>query len=75
MIRGPVNEGWPPEVNVQGTDGDYQNQGKHITKGGEKHCQLMVEIYGPVMNHIDLRSHLSVFPAPPLPFPSMSFRY
>lgn len=75
MIYGPVEEGRPPEVNVQRTDGDYQNQGKDITKGGEKHCQLMVEIYGSVMNHIDLMNHLSLFPAPPLPFPSMSFRY
>lgn len=74
-IDGPVDEGWPPEVNGQGADRDYQNLGKDIKKDGEKHCQLMVEIYGCVMNHIDLMNHLSLSPAPPLPFPSMSFHY
>lgn len=24
MIYGPVEEGWPPGVNLQGTDGNYQ---------------------------------------------------
>lgn len=75
MIYGSVDEGWHPEVNVQGADGNYQNLGKDIKKDGEKHCQLMVEIYGSVMNHIDLMNHLSLSPAPPLPFLSMSLHY
>lgn len=36
MIYGPVDEGWPPEVSVQGADGDYQNLGKDIKKKMEK---------------------------------------
>lgn len=75
MIYGPLDEGWPPEVNVQGADGDYQNLGKDIKKDGERHCQLMVEIYGSFMNHIDLMKHFSLSPAPLSPFPSMSFHY
>lgn len=75
MMYGPVHEGWSPEVNVQGADGDCQNPGKSIRKDGEKLHQLMVEIYGSVMNHIDLLNHLSVSPAPLLLFPSMSFHY
>lgn len=75
MIYGPVAEGWPPEVGVRADDGDYQNLGKDIKRDGEMCCQLMVEIYGSVMNHIDLMNHLSLSPAPPLPFPSMSFHY
>lgn len=33
---GPGDEGWPPEVNVQGADGDYQNLGKGSKKRWRK---------------------------------------
>lgn len=75
MISGPVDEGWPPEVTVQRADGDHQKLGRDTKKDGGKHCLLMVEIYGSLMNRIDLMNHLPLSPAPPLPFPWMSFHY
>lgn len=74
MVYGPAEEGWPPAVNVQETDGNYQKLGKDIEKMVPANLyQLMVEIYGSVMNYTDLRNHISLSPAPPLPFPLMSF--
>lgn len=75
MIYGPMQEGWSPQLNVQVADEDYQNQEKDTKKDGENHCQLMVEIYGCVMNHIDLMEAPFSLPSTSFALPLMSFCY